>query len=114
MNNTIKYNGWTNYETWLCNLWFDNFDFTEDLEMFEHCKERYDVMEVISVYIQDFIEEFVSCSFSEGDAHGFINDMLNSAIREIDYADIAEHYVDDVMDELKLVADDAKSELMGV
>ena len=28
-----KYNGWTNYETWLTNLHFDScFDFTDDVE----------------------------------------------------------------------------------
>jgi hypothetical protein len=49
-----------------------------------------------------------------GDQHGFMHDMLNAAISEIDWRDIAEHYVDDVVDELELIKDDAKSELMGV
>ena len=29
------YNGWTNYETWLCNIWFDDLSFlAEDCENF--------------------------------------------------------------------------------
>ena len=110
ITNKVTYNGWTNYETWLCNLWFENFDFTEDLEMFEHCKEKYDVMEVISVYIQDYVEEFTSNSIAPGDVHGFVHDMLNAAIQEIDYADIAEHYVDDVMEALQEAASEDESD----
>ena len=103
ITNTTKYNGWNNYETWLCNMWFDSsFDFTDDLEMFESCESNDDVLDIIENYIQSTIEEFVECSFSPGDAHGFINDMLNSAMSEIDYREIAEHYVQDVIDELEL------------
>ena len=35
--NTQKYNGWSNYETWLCNLWFNDFDFTDIMDMFDDC-----------------------------------------------------------------------------
>ena len=28
----MTYNGWTNYETWLCNLHFDNWEFSEYTE----------------------------------------------------------------------------------
>ena len=98
-----KYNGWNNYETWLCNMWFDSsFDFTDDLEMFERCESNDDVLDIIENYIQSTIEEFAESSFSPGDAHGFINDMLNSAMSEIDYREIGEHYVQDVIDELEL------------
>jgi len=34
-------------------------------------------------------------------ANGFIQDMINSSFREIDFRDIAEHYVDDVAAELE-------------
>jgi len=114
--NIKGYNGWTNYETWLCNIWFDNFDFIEDMEMFEKCEDNCDVLNIIEDYIKSTVEEFVEYSLTRswGDVHGFIHDMLNASISEIDWRDIAEHYVDDVVDELKLIRDDAKSELMGV
>ena len=100
ITNTTKYNGWTNYETWLCNLWFDNFDFAEMLDMFDGCEDKGDILNNIEDYIKNYVEEFVEYSLSPGDTHGFINDMLNSAIQEIDFRDIAEHYVDDVESEL--------------
>ena len=114
--NKLKHNGWTNYETWLCNLWFDNFDFTNMMDMFDNCEASCDVLDIIEDYIKEHVEEYVEYSLSPGDQHGFIHDMLNAAISEIDWRDIAEHYVDDVVDELELIKDDAKSnsELMGV
>ena len=106
MSNPNKYNGWTNYETWLCNLWFDYFDFTEQLEMFEGVEDKDDILNIIEDYIQSSVEEFVEYHFSPGDSHGFIHDMLNSAIKTIDFRDIAEHYVDDVVDELAALNDE--------
>ena len=108
---TQSYNGWTNYETWLCNLWFNNFDFTDQMDMFDNCEDNCDVLEIIANYIKESVEEFVEYSAAD---HGFIQDMINSAVGEIDWRDIADHYVDDVVDELELIKDDVKSELMGV
>ena len=99
-NPHTKYNGWTNYETWLCNLWFDYFDFSEMLDMFDGCEDKGDIVNNIEDYIKDYVEEFVESYLAPGDTHGFIHDMLNSAIQEIDFRDIAEHYVDDVENEL--------------
>ena len=119
--NTQKYCGWTNYETWLCNMWFNDFDFTDMMDMFDNCEDNCDVLEIIENYIKEHVEEYIeyslgdnSVAISPGDQHGFIHDMLNAAISEIDWRDIAEQYVDDVVDELELIRDDAKSELMGV
>lgn len=110
--NNHDYYGWTNYETWLCNMWFDNFDFTDRMDMFDQCKDNCDVLDIIENYIKEHVEEYVECSLSPGDQHGFIHDMLNAVISEIDFRDIAEHYVDDVVDELELIRDDQKEEIM--
>jgi len=112
--NTQKYNGWSNYETWLCNLWFNDFDFTDMMDMFEQCEDKCDVLDIIENYIKEYVAEFVEYSLPPASQHGFIYDMFYAAISEIDWRDIAEHYVDDVVDELKLIKDDAKSALMGV
>ena len=98
-NPNTKYNGWTNYDTWLCNLWFDNFEFSEMLDMFDGCEDKDDILRVIKNYIKDYVEEYVE--ESRENASGFINDLISSALGEIDYYDIAEHYVDDVADELE-------------
>ena len=97
-NSNTKYNGWTNYETWLCNLWFDNFDFTEMLDIFDGCEDKGDILRIIKNYIKDYVEEYVE--ESRGNASGFVDDLISSALGEIDYYDIAEHYVDEVWNEL--------------
>jgi len=99
MTNPNKYNGWTNYETWLCNLWFENYDFTDILGIFEDYEERDDILRVITNYIKDDVEYRVE--ESRESASGFVNDLINAALGEIDYYDIAEHYVDDVMSQLE-------------
>ena len=104
MTNPNKYNGWTNYETWLCNLWFDNFEFSDMLDMFDGVEDKADIQIRIEDYIKEYVEEFVESYLAPGDTHGFIHDMLNSAIQEVDFRDIAEHYVDDVASELEDLA----------
>jgi len=99
MTNPNKYNGWTNYETWLCNLWFENYDFTDILGIFEDYEERDDILRVITNYIKDDVEYRVE--ESRESASGFVNDLINAALGEIDYYDIAEHYVADVMSQLE-------------
>ncbi len=104
MTNPNKYNGWTNYETWLCNLWFYNFEFSDMLDMFEGVEDKDDILRIIEDYIKEYVQEFVESYLAPGDTHGFIHDMLNSSIEEVDFRDIAEHYVDDVVSELEDLA----------
>ena len=104
MTNPNKHNGWTNYETWLCNLWHDNFEFSDMLDMFDGVEDKDDIRIRIEDYIKEYVEEFVESYLAPGDTHGFIHDMLNSSIQEIDFRDIAEHYVDDVASELEDLA----------
>ncbi len=111
MNNQ-KYNGFTNYETCLCNECFNGFQFIDMIDMFDNCEDNCDVLDIIAQYIKERVEEYVECSLSPGDQHGFINDMLNAEISEIDWNAIAEQYVDDVVDELKLIKNDQKEEIM--
>ena len=112
--NIQNHNGWSNYETWLCSMWFNDFDFTDMMDMFDQCEDNCDVLDIIENYIKEHVEEFVEYSLAPASQHGFMHDMLNAAISEIDFRDIAEHYVDDVVDELELIKDDQKEELMAV
>ena len=93
-----KYNGWTNHSTWMVNLWFDNFNFTDDLEMFERCGTNDDVQDTIAEYIESTVDECVELYNREG----FLLDVIQSTLNEVDYQEIAEQYVQDVIDELEL------------
>lgn len=73
-----KYNGWTNYETWLVNLWFDT--------SFEVNISAEEIREMIRDYI---------CEFSTDASNGFISDMFNCFLSEVNYHEIAEHYIEE-------------------
>ena len=93
-----KYNGWSNHSTWMVNLWFDNFNFTDDLEMFERCETNDDVNDLIAEYISVTVDEYLELDNREG----FMLDVIQSTLNEVDYHEIAEQYLQDVIDELEL------------
>ena len=84
------YNGWSNYETWLVNVWeFTNYFFETALEQ--------EMSEVSAEWCRDMFDEMV-----EGDMprnNGIISDMVNASISEIDWRDIADHINDDLANE---------------
>jgi hypothetical protein len=106
--NTQKYNGWTNYETWLTNLHFDNFDFEEVMDIFDDCQDKGEMLNRIEDYIKDYVEEFVE-QFRNDSRNLFIDDLINTALGEVDYRDIAEHYIDDVFANHHTVTDEDDS-----
>lgn len=101
-----KYNGWSNYETWLVNLWFDNCEHGQTmLRQFAkdsiHCAEMHGRDRDHAVYecskmIQNEVEEYMP------ELDGMFSDLLNSAIQEVNWYEIAEHIVDDMLPELEI------------
>jgi hypothetical protein len=92
------YNGWTNYETWLTNLHFENFDFEEFVDdgSFD-LLDRDEIKTWISNYIQESVEEYAYGDIELGTPNRlFITDMIQSFLGEVDWDDLADHYCDDV------------------
>ena len=75
------YNGWTNKETWLVNLWLGDY-LQQELE---------DVNEITAAHIKEVVDEMAAAALEDG-ANGFITDLLNCALGEINYDEIAAHY----------------------
>ena len=88
-----KYNGWTNYETWLVNLWLSNDQGTEEMmnDMAKHSKDVYSLMNEI----KNFIEELNPLK----DNADLFSDLLNGALSECNFYEIAEHYYNDNQEE---------------
>ena len=76
----MRYNGWKNKETWLVNLWLG-----DSLQ----CDQE-DGIEVTYYYIEELVEELAREFYESG--NGFMVDLLNCAIGEIDFYEIAEYY----------------------
>ena len=90
-----RFNGWTNYETWLTNLHFECFDFSDLIsDIASDCKDRVDVIEWIANYIESAVEEWVE---ERSVADSFLSDVIKSFVDDVDWHDIADNYADDVM-----------------
>jgi hypothetical protein len=76
-----EYNGWTNYETWLVNMWFG--DVFADMQ-----NDREDTS---AQSLEDFV---VSMLEDQGQLPetGFATDIMNAAMRQVDWEDLASHY----------------------
>jgi hypothetical protein len=79
------YNGWKNKETWLVNLWLG--------DMFASMQEDGD--KITADLMREVVDEMASAALEEG-ANGFITDLMNCALGEIDYRELAAHYADDM------------------
>lgn len=73
-----KYNGWTNRETWLVNLWLGD-GFAEEAE-YGH--------EVTAEYIEERVYEQID---EQIESSSFVRDLINTS--DINYRELAAHYV---------------------
>ena len=76
-----KYNGWSNYNTWLVNLWFS--------ECFEDNIQRDAIKEQVEMYL----DEVITTDSFMGAASGFLNDVIGSFMNEVNWIELEEHYV---------------------
>ena len=72
------YNGWSNYETWLVNLWWG--DYLSEYPG-EHEKG----------WVRDFVESVIEESGEEPPRGGFAADVLGSFLSRVDWREIEDH-----------------------
>ena len=102
--NKVEYNGWTNYETWLVNLWMTNVQGGTAFTM-EFLAERPDNFVVykqntvaLAKFLKDIYEEDADELFSSrplSDTNLFWKDLINSALSEVNWMEIARHRVEE-------------------
>ena len=78
-----KYNGWTNYETWNCNLWTDG-QYADRLD-------DNDAQSLAQIIHDDIAELLDGMEIG----NNMFSDILQSSIQEINFQEIAEHYYED-------------------
>ncbi len=80
------YNGWKNKETWLVNVWLG--------DMFASMQE--DGEAVTADVIESVVQECIGDIDGKSVENGFLIDMLNCALGEIDYRELAAFYADNM------------------
>jgi hypothetical protein len=104
-----KYNGWTNYETWAVGLWIDNdeglqnrtTELANDLFKEAHkdpnVKDKiWSVCETAKFRLADALKEQFEDENPLSDKANVYSDLMNSALGDVDWHEVAEHYLPDV------------------
>ena len=87
-----KYNGWTNRETWLVPLWFeDGLDHVvEDISTDSRDTWIRSASEALEEYFTEYVSEFLGAHET-----GIMADLLGGAAARINWYEIAEHMADE-------------------
>jgi hypothetical protein len=91
----MAYNGWSNYETWVVKLWIDNEQGSyEDWRGRTRaaCKNADDKDEATGTLSHELKSEIEDASPLES---GMYADLLNAALSEVDWMEIASAMVED-------------------
>lgn len=108
MSTDTKYNGWSNYETWLVNLWLSN-DQGSDEYWREQAQYAWDNALRLRQYSDQTRENAARNALSEmlKDEHeaqaeelvkstGVFADLVSGALGRVEWREIAEHLLEDV------------------
>ena len=105
-----KYNGWTNYETWAVALWMDNEQgsYTYWREQAEQCfddtneeDQRDERRRASRSALADRIQEVFESDSPLADQASVYSDLLTAALGEVDWYEIAEHLIDEYIENNK-------------
>ena len=91
MNNK-EYNGHYNYETWLVSLHIDNEQHYEKeiQHLANNARNQYELAKDIKNFVE---ENMIKDENGKDITNCFLNDLINSALSEVNWQELAEGYV---------------------
>jgi len=99
----LNYNGWTNYETWNYKLWLDNdeksYNSIQSLvnSVIETEREKDQVLKMSELLKMECLDKEPNLKPS------FYSDVLSASLKEVNFYEIAEAYIEDNREERKLI-----------
>lgn len=97
-----KYEGWNNWETWNVALWLSNDQGLYEATMETVAETSPSVSQTANAieglfesYFLEPLEDIPACQT------GPIADMINASVREVDWREIAEHWIQDYTESLE-------------
>lgn len=109
------YNGWSSYESWAVALWLDNEEGSYNLmrewarECTDEAPSHENVARIPSIWtraeaakftLADRIKEYIEEQAPDLGATLY-TDLLNAALSEVDWYEVAEHYLSDLEEDEK-------------
>ena len=93
--NDKKYNGWNNYETWATALWIDNDygSYQYRCELVEQVKKEHEEKENRENCLASNLKDWIESQNPIADSANLFTDLLNSALSEVDWQEIAENFL---------------------
>lgn len=90
-----KYNGWNNYETWLTALWIDNdySSYQYRCELAEQVKEEHKEKDEQESCLASNLKDWIELQNPLAESASLFSDLLNSALSEVDWREIAENFL---------------------
>lgn len=80
-------NGWTNHATWLVNLWLSEYGY-EPSEL--SGLSRYDAVQALKHTVDNILEN------EYPNATGLAEDLIQSALSDVNWYELADHYIEDL------------------
>jgi hypothetical protein len=99
------YNGWTNYETWNVALWLGNEEYSsrywdaaaqDAYDGAPDCLKTFTKEEQAVLDLADMLKSEMEEANPLGEGASMFHDMLNAALSEVNWHEIAQHYIDEV------------------